>query len=459
VARRNQIAPQYQGGEAPQYEGNYAPEVSMPQDTADGTYTEGPYDAAYGEGTTIEAGPPREYQEGEFSGEGPGYYPGAPCDDGSCGTSLYTDASCPGFAWDRLYVRADYLLWWGKGFWAPPLVTTSSAGTPRDEAGILGLPTTSVLFPNGNNLAATAVSGGRVRLGYWLDDCDISAIEGSYFGFPKSTTNFNASDQNFAILARPFVNIETGAVGNDAELVAYPNLFSGNISVVGSSRLQGAELFFRHALCRGCNWRVDGLLGWRYNRLDETLAISDTKTVLSGQTGLTVGTLLSEYDRFSTRNTFNGVQIGVITEVVHCRWWFETRTTLALGNNRSLVNIDGQATAVVPVPNMPDQIIVTPAGLLAQGTNIGAYRNDDFAVVPQLGVSVGYEIICGLWATAGYNFMYWSRVARPGDQIDTDVNLSQLSPGGLVGLPRPAYTNAITDYWAQGLSFGLAYRF
>jgi hypothetical protein len=54
--------------------------------------------------------------------------------------------------------------------------------------------------------------------------------------------------------------------------------------------------------------------------------------------------------------------------------------------------------------------------------------------------------------------MYWSRVARPGEQIDTDVNLSQLAPSGLVGLPRPSFPDAITDYWAQGLTAGIAYR-
>jgi hypothetical protein len=448
VARRDQIAPEY--------EGNYAPEGYSPEGNAEGTAE--PYDAGYGGGTVIEGTPPYEYQEGEFTGDGPGFYPDGPCEDSGCGTSLYTDGGCPGFGWDRLYVRVDYLLWWGKGFGAPPLVTTSDPGTPREEAGILGLPTTSVLFPHGN-LTDTVRSGGRVRLGYWLDECDISAIEGSYFAFGDANSHFNASQDDFPILARPFVNIETNAVGNDAELVAYPDLFSGNISVAASSNLQGAEVFLRHALCRGCDWRVDCLVGWRFNRLDETLVISDTKTVLSGQTGLTVGTVLSEYDRFSTRNYFNGVQIGVITELVRCRWWFETRGTLALGSNRSIVNIDGQATAVVPVPNMPDQVIVTPAGLLAQSTNIGRYQNDEFAVAPQLGVTVGYEITCGLWATVGYNFMYWSRVARPGEQIDTDVNLSQLSPGGLVGLARPAFTDAITDYWAQGLTVGLAYRF
>jgi hypothetical protein len=201
------------------------------------------------------------------------------------------------------------------------------------------------------------------------------------------------------------------------------------------------------------------LIGWRYNRLDETLAVNDSREVLSGQTGLTVGTVLAEWDRFSTRNTFNGVEIGVITERRHCRWWFETRATLGLGNNRAVTTIGGQQTAVVPLPGGGEQVTVTPAGLLAQSTNIGTYSDDSFAIVPQLGVNVGWEITCGLWATMGYNFMYWSQVARPGDQIDTDVNLSQLSPGGLVGLPRPEFPDRLTDYWAQGLNVGLAYRY
>jgi hypothetical protein len=250
------------------------------------------------------------------------------------------------------------------------------------------------------------------------------------------------------------VNVETGSVGNDAQLVAYPNLFSGQISVLGSSQLQGADVILRHALCRDCDWRVDCLVGWRYARLDETLVISDSRTALSTQTLLPVGTVVSERDRLSTRNTFNGVVLGFITERRWCRWWFETRTTLALGNSRAQVNIDGQQTST-----LNGQSEVTPAGLLAQSTNIGSYADDNFTVVPQLGVNLGWEITCGLWATVGYNFLYWCNVARPGDQIDTDVNLSQLSPGGLVGLARPAFTGITSDYWAQGLNVGLAYRF
>ncbi len=359
---------------------------------------------------------------------------------------------------EQFYVRADYLLWWGKGFYAPPLVTTSEPGTSSADAGVLGLSSTSILYPT-DSLASASQSGGRVRLGYWFDPYDTMAVEGTYFAIGQATSNFAASDFDYAILARPFNNVTPNSLMSDAELIAYPNLYSGTIAITGTSTLQGVEVLLRHALCRGCDWRIDWTLGWRYNRLDDDLNISSDRVTLGSPTAPTTGASLTEWDRFSTQNTFNGIQLGLITETRRNRWWFESRTTLALGNNRAQVNIDGQSTAVTPGPGGASQILVSPGGLLTQPTNIGAYENDDFAIVPQIGVNLGFEITRGLWATVGYNFMYWSRVARPGDQIDTDVNLSQEGGGALVGLPRPGFTGFMTDYWAQGLNFGLAYRF
>ena len=72
-------------------------------------------------------------------------------------------------------------------------------------------------------------------------------------------------------------------------------------------------------------------------------------------------------------------------------------------------------------------------------------------------------------ATFGYSLLYLSQVARPGDQIDAsgqaagstnvNVNPSQLSGGDLTGVPSPQHRFITTDFWAQGLSFGLDYRF
>lgn len=79
--------------------------------------------------------------------------------------------------------------------------------------------------------------------------------------------------------------------------------------------------------------------------------------------------------------------------------------------------------------------------------------------MPELGITLGYDFTCRLRATFGYTFLYWSKVARPGEQIDTELNPSQFPPGTLVGAPHPQFVFHTSDFWAQGLNFGLEYRF
>jgi len=181
--------------------------------------------------------------------------------------------------------------------------------------------------------------------------------------------------------------------------------------------------------------------------------------VLSGTTGLAVGTTLSEFDHFHTQNIFHGAEVGVVYERWWCNWGIEGVLKVALGNTHSETLIDGSTTVTVPVPGGPDDVLVTPAGLLAQQSNMGIRERDEFAVIPELGMNIGYDLTPNLRATVGYTFIYWSRVARPGDQIDTNLNLTQLPPGPLVGIPRPEASWAITDMWVQGISAGIDYRF
>jgi len=409
------------------------------------------------------------------SGQGPGqgdaifadqYFEDASIADQAAGYSRYGGVGrygCSpilphGFCFQQIYLRADYLLWWGKGMWAPPLVTTSTPGTSLDNAGVLGLPNTSVLFPT-ETMADASQSGGRARIGYWFDHCDTMAVEGTYFAIGQASSSFSGDTAEFPILARPFINVTPDSIENDAQVISYPGLYSGAVSVQGTSSLQGVEVVVRHLMARGCDWRIDWTLGWRYNRLDDNLLINANRLTLGSPTAPNTGSTLSEYDQFSADNYFNGVQLGIITETKKNRWWFETRATLALGNNRSYVTIDGQTTTMTSIPGAGTQVNSYDGGLLAMPSNIGTYWDDDFAIVPQIGVNLGFEVCCGLWATVGYNFMYWSNVARPGEQIDSDVNLSQAQGGDLLGIARPGFTEFSTDYWAQGLNFGLAYRF
>ncbi|MEO8498434.1 MAG: BBP7 family outer membrane beta-barrel protein [Planctomycetota bacterium] len=358
----------------------------------------------------------------------------------------------------RFWGRGEVLGWWVEGFSTPALVTTSPNGTARQNAGVLGQPGTSVLFGN-ERLAGDIRLGGRTTIGGWLGDSRRSGVEATFFGLQNSGSNFAATSPGNPILARPFFNVEPGFEGQDAELAAFPGELAGSITVNSQTKLYGLEVLYRHALSQEWPRRVDLIAGWRYAHLEDDLLIRDQKEVLSGNTGLAIGTTLSEFDHFQTKNVFNGAEVGVVYERWWCKWAVEGVMKVALGNTHSEALIDGSTTVSVPVPGGPNDVLVTPAGLLAQQSNIGSRERDEFAVIPELGLNVGYDVTPNLRATVGYTFIYWSRVARPGDQIDTKLNLSQLPPGPLVGIPSPEARWVITDMWVQGISAGIDFRF
>ena len=358
-------------------------------------------------------------------------------------------------AWkDRLWFRGEYLLWWTQGADVPPLVTTSPFGTDRDDAGVLGQDTT-ILFGDGTVNTDTR-SGGRFTLGYWLQPCQFG-LQASYLFLGDQTDRFEASSLGDPILARPFFNVQTGA--EDARLIAFEDaaagpVVEGSILVESTTSFREAEILFRRVLSQPCSGRLDFLIGYQFARLEDGLLIEES-TVSRNQQGVVAGTEIDLFDRFDATNEFHGAELGLVFEERLCRWSLEMLMKLGLGRTHSQVAIHGETVTTVPGFD-PDP---SRGGLLALPTNMGSYEQDHFAVIPELGVTLGYDVTCNLRATVGYTFIYWSKVARPGDSVDMDVNESQFGGGNLNGEPRPAFSWVTTDYWAQGLSFGLDYRF
>ena len=91
------------------------------------------------------------------------------------------------------------------------------------------------------------------------------------------------------------------------------------------------------------------------------------------------------------------------------------------------------------------------------------HTKDQFTVVPEVGLKLGCQITSFLRLDVGYTFLWMSDVARPGNQIDTTVNRTQvpssLAFGPLVGPARPAFTFRESDFWAHGVSLGLECRY
>lgn len=350
------------------------------------------------------------------------------------------------------YGGAEYLLWWTKDAETPPLLTTSD---PADD-GILGRDSTRILF--GGNLDHGVRHGARFRLGHWFDSG--FAVEGSFFFLAGVNESFAvASTDVNGVLARPFCNLNLNEA-EDSQLIASPGLASGRAFIDAPSNLLGADLNFRCPIwcSSGCtNVRIDGLVGYRYLRLREGLYIGE-EAVTDDPAGVNGIRAFRIDDRFDTQNRFHGGQVGVVAEFQRGKWSLNSRATVALGNTHQVVDIFGAGRFI----NANGTVTREQGGLLALSSNVGRTTRDQFSVVPEFGLTVGYQVTDCLRATAGYNFLFWSSVLRPGDQIDRclDVNLiprfaGAPGSGNPPVRPGPVVPLKDTTFWAQGLTFGL----
>ena len=209
------------------------------------------------------------------------------------------------YADPAVWGRAEYLLWWTQGTAVPALVTTSTAGTAQENAGVLGQRSTSTLFGDGDLLDGSR-SGGRFAVGLWLDPCHTRGLEFSYLSLSSEEESFSGTDDDFSILARPFRDAVTGA--QDARLVVFPNLIDGNLRATLSSEFQTGEVLWRRPLA-SCAWSsLDCYVGYRYANLEDQIDVVESTTSLAAPT---LDTTFDLEDHFLTSNEFHGGQLGL----------------------------------------------------------------------------------------------------------------------------------------------------
>jgi hypothetical protein len=226
--------------------------------------------------------------------------------------------------------------------------------------------------------------------------------------------------------------------------------------VTATSEFNSAEALLRRKITDSHDYHIDMVLGYRYARLAENLQIYETQNLLASRANFPAGTTLGISDAFDTLSEFNGGEIGFVFQEQYRRWTVDITAKMAVGNTNTKVSIFG-ATSTTGAAGSPT--VTYTGGVLAQRSNIGIYETNSVTVVPELGLKLGFNLNRRLKLSAGYNFLYWSKVARPGDQIDTDVNATQIPPGTLNGAAFPKVTNRTTDFWMQGVTAGLEYRF
>jgi Putative beta barrel porin-7 (BBP7) len=170
------------------------------------------------------------------------------------------------------------------------------------------------------------------------------------------------------------------------------------------------------------------------------------------------GTALNVQDQFSAANDFEGGQFGVQFVRLSGNWTLDGAVKLGLGNVHETVNINGQTTITDPNTGA----MTHGPGLLAQPSNDGLHSRNEFAFLPELELTLHYQLTNQFDLTVGYTFLCITRVARVGDQVDTRVDATDLPTAlNLPGAPgnRPAEVLRDTSLWAQGISGGIELRF
>jgi hypothetical protein len=360
----------------------------------------------------------------------------------------------------RFWGDVESLFFWLKHGPLPvPLVSTGSPAS----LGILGNGG-SVLFGN-TGLNYGELNGFRVNAGSWLNECSTVGVEAGFFLLEQGTTGF-ASASNGAgtpVLTIPIVNAQTGTASGVA--VALPGAFAGSVGVSSSSRFFGSNLDAVYNAYRQDGLTFDGLAGFRYLNLEERLGLRRSATTLPGANRFFLGaqapgtSTANIADEFDTQDQFFGGELGARVDYT---WNKLTATALAkaaLGGNLDIVNIHGTTTLIQPGL----ATVTVPGGLLAGASNSGRFHESPLCWSPELRAQLGYQLTDHIRVFAGYTWMYWNEVARPGNQIDNGVNLTQfaLSPtfGALAGPQRPLLTNHNSGFWAQGVDAGVGFSY
>ncbi len=348
---------------------------------------------------------------------------------------------------DRWWLEPEENIWTVRSMpFAYPLLTMG----PLGSTGGLGQNGVSVLYGDKDENYGKTFNVFRLTGGLW-DECRIYGLELSGFISEQRTDNLDiaipVTGQN--VLSRPFVNSLTNT--NTGLLIASPPTFGGQVHIGAELHMGGAEANVLRNLIYCDMVKVNLLGGFRYVDLSESLDISST-------TGLPNGNTSAISDEFRTHNQFIGGQLGLETELRRGRFFVDMTGKVAVGNMHERLSVDGDTTLVAG-----STVTTTQGGLLALNSNIGNSTRNEFACVPEGTVKFGYQWTQRISTYIGVNGLYLSRVMRPGEQIDPDVNPVELPVsnqfGGVFGQPRPLPVNRQSDFWAAGATLGLSIRY
>jgi len=369
------------------------------------------------------------------------------------------------------WASVGYSRWWiSDAPFATPLATTGGGINP----GALGDPATLVLFGD-QPLDYGGFNGLRFDAGFWLNDAHTVGVGGSYSTFDRRTSTFFASsDGGLDFLARPYYNQQAfqNVAAVVADLTAPDGVLSGSLGIRNSVRFDSLDLHFLKNLVAAEGITLNGMFGYRYFNLRESLDIrQDTAfvpndgavnpLVVAGAevTSLTIG------DSFHTRNRVQGVELGLRGEVGGGAFFANATAKVTLGVNQQRVDISGftSGTAVAD-----GSVVNASSGLLAVGNadfpgNLGSHHYNQFIIMPEFGLQGGVQLSSHARVFIGYDLLYINDVVRPGSQIEPVINPQFVPSDSAFGIPvgfnNPRPNRARNDFFAHGVSVGIEFQY
>ena len=412
-----------------------------------------------------------------------------------CGETAVPSQGPPAFAEQaclpsrRCWATSESLLWWFKNSPVPvPLVTSGAPPASLSSTtfpGTLGVPNTQVAI-GGAGVDTGSHWGGRFTTGYWLDDGETVGVEASYLflaGGKGGQTVATSGLPGSANLAVPYFDVTGAAAGQhdvpgEAVFVLPGPLqgfsgqvipgFAGVMTLATASRLQGAGLNGTWQIQNNGRLCLGALAGFTWLQLREDLTFGVQSVGLPGGFPFLAGNFFNTRDQFSTVNNFYGGRDRTAGRV-SVQSLFPARNSGHFRRHRARETADVFGATQTSNGNISYHTQgtagqVLPGGIFAQQTNGGSHGTNRFAVATDVTLTGGYRL--ARWATlsVGYSFLLIADVARPGDQIDRQINSTLTGLAAAARMPTtgpalPSFPFQNSSFSAQGITFGLELQF
>ncbi|MEN9673696.1 MAG: hypothetical protein RL553_1961 [Planctomycetota bacterium] len=259
-----------------------------------------------------------------------------------------------------------------------------------------------------------------------------------------------------------------------SQVYASANNFVGG----GEVDLKGRDLIFGDVL-------FSGLLGFRYFQFNESLGVNsiyDISQVPGTPSPDTLQGLQSNFSKYQSitstssdnikvYNNFLGPQIGINSNYNFKRVTFDCNGKLGIGVQHQVATINSSTAQTFVVKNgdgtTSTQKSNYPAGLLFSPYDIGRHSRNQFGLIPELNLKLGYRLFDRMKITAGYDFLMMANVLRASNQTQLIPYTTQSNFSGLAAQQQtssqtiqiPAFTFDNSNLIINGLNVGLQLDF